>query len=233
MTETKRSLGSFRRISDIRSSLKRKRGNINVNIDRSSSANLAAIRSGQGQVRNPADAKPHDSFQPTEVHPETVSFAQLLGIIANQGADISLQHGGLEVADTSKCKSPQGESKVMERFHAPLRTSFGESAVLDLRDSRLVNLRAFHVDKTLSGPLDIENILGQGWKVHRQNDYATSYQIQTVQGSQHRQRITVNRDGYADIHSVIPEYAGSRTVLIHTISVDRDGQCLRNENWKN
>jgi len=153
----------------------------------------------------------------------------MLGMLAHHGVSVNLQHGGVSVADTSLCKPPQTDSQVLEQLQAPVRAAFGDQAVLDLKDPRISSLRAFHTDK--SSPEGLASILGDGWKVHNRNDYATSYQIEAPGNRQARQRVTVNRDGFVNLHSMAPR--DDRKMQIHTISFDRQGQSERNENWVN
>lgn len=153
----------------------------------------------------------------------------MLGMLANHGVAVNLQHGGASVADSSLCQPPQADSQVLEQLRAPLGAAFGEKAVLDLKDPRITSLRAFHVDKT--SPEGLESILGEGWKVQNRNDYATSYQLDAPGNRQARQRVTVNRDGYVNLHSMAPRE--ERKMQIHTIAFDRQGQTVRNENWVN
>lgn len=178
---------------------------------------------------NPATVSP-DTFQPSEQGEQTVSLAQMLGMLANHGVTVHLQHGGASVADTSLCQPPQGESQVLEQLQAPVRAAFGDNAVMDLKDARITSLRAFHVDK--NSPVGIESILGEGWKVQNRNDFATSYQLEAPGvGRQPRQRVTVNREGFVNLHSMAPR--DDRKMQIHTIAFDRQGQSVRNENWVN
>ncbi|ODT62807.1 hypothetical protein ABS71_15205 [bacterium SCN 62-11] len=175
----------------------------------------------------PAPGAP-DTFQPSEASQPTVSLAQMLGMLANHGVPVNLQHGGVSVADTSLCQPPQGDSQVFEQLRAPISEAFGERAVMDLKDPRITSLRAFHVDKNSPGGL--EPILGDGWKVQSQNDYATSYQLEAPGNRQARQRVMVNRDGLVNLHSMAPR--SDRKMQIHTMSFDRQGHSARNENWQ-
>ncbi|MBS2036934.1 hypothetical protein JST97_18230 [bacterium] len=170
-----------------------------------------------------------DTFQPSQPQEQGASLAQLLGMLANQGVSVDLQQAGASVADTSLCQIPQGDSQLLEQLKAPVRAAFGDQAVLDLKDSRITTLRAFHVDK--NSPEGLASILGDSWMVHNRNDYATSYQLEAPGNRQARQRVTVNRDGFVNLHTMAPRE--DRTMQIHSMGFDRQGQCQRNENWVN
>ncbi len=191
--------------------------------------NRSAIQPTSTPAASAPASTPSDTFQASENSDQGVSLAQMLGMLANHGVPINLQHGGVSVADTSLCKAPQGDTPVLEQLQAPIREAFGERAVLDLKDPRITSLRAFHVDKNSPGGL--QGILGDGWKVQSQNDYATNYQMEAPGNRQARQRVTVNRDGFVNLHTMAPR--PDRKMQIHTIAVDRQGQIVRNDNWIN